>query len=184
MSRIGKKPIFLPSGVTATHVAGAVQVQGPKGALQISVHPNVSVTVDSDATRLTVSVKDANNPKQRALWGLSRQLLSNAVQGVQKPFEKSLELVGVGFKVSSVGVNMLKFDVGFSHPVQFEIPAGIEVAVDKQVVTLKGIEKQLVGETAARIRRIRPPEPYKGKGIKYTAEVIRRKAGKTAVKGA
>lgn len=183
MSRIGKKPIILPAGVEATLGAAEVAVKGPKGTVTTGIHPSVKVTLESEPKSLVVTVGDPEDTTQRALWGLTRQLLSNAVDGVQKPFERSLEFVGVGFKVALAG-NALNIEVGFSHPVKFELPEGIEAKVDKQIVTLFGIDKQLVGETAARIRRIKPPEPYKGKGIKYTDEVIRRKAGKAAVKSA
>ncbi|MFA5185094.1 MAG: 50S ribosomal protein L6 [Patescibacteria group bacterium] len=181
MSRIGKKPIILPSGVEATLGAGEVTIKGPKGTLTVGLNSLVKVALENEPKSLVVTVGVEDDTKQRALWGLTRQLLSNAVDGVQKPFERSLEFVGVGFKVALAG-NALNIEVGFSHPVKFELPKGIEAKVDKQVVTLSGIDKQLVGETAARIRRIKPPEPYKGKGIKYTDEVIRRKAGKAAVK--
>jgi large subunit ribosomal protein L6 len=184
MSRIGKKPITLPAAVEVAVEGNAVNVKGPKGTLQIKLHPHVSAKVESDPKSIVISVADENNVSDRALWGLSRQLIANAVEGVQKPFEKSLEFIGVGFKVNQAGTNKLNIEVGFSHPVEFTLPAGIESKVEKQVVTLTGIDKQLVGETAARIRRIKPPEPYKGKGIKYTTETIRRKAGKAATKGA
>ncbi len=184
MSRIGKKLILLPAGVVATRAAHGFEIKGPKGSLDVTLHPTVSVASGVDTNSLQVTIKDEHDPKQRALWGLSRQLLSNAVQGVQKPFEKALEFVGVGFKVALVGQNTLQLEVGFSHQVQFKLPAGITATVDKQILTLCSIDKQLVGETAAQIRRIRPPEPYKGKGIKYTTEVVRRKAGKAAIKSA
>jgi len=183
MSRIGKKPILLPAGVEATVGARSVTLKGPKGSLEVGLNPAVKVKLEAEPRSLIVEVMDPEDTKQRALWGLTRQLLSNAGAGVQKPFEKALEFVGVGFKVALQG-NTLNMEVGFSHPVRFELPKGIEAKIEKQVVTLSGIDKQLVGETAARIRRIKPPEPYKGKGIKYTDEVIRRKAGKAAVKTA
>lgn len=183
MSRIGKKPIILPGGVEATVAADKVGVKGPKGNLVVALHPAVKVELGGEPVSLTVSVADPENVKDKALWGLTRQLLANAVEGVQKPFEKSLEFVGVGFKVALTGRN-LKIEVGFSHPVDFPLPEGIEAKVEKQILTFSGIDKQLVGETAARVRRIKPPEPYKGKGIKYTDEVIKRKAGKAAVKSA
>lgn len=184
MSRIGKKPILLPQGVDATVEASLVGVKGPKGALTIPLHPLVSVVQTSDPRSLEVKVQDETSKDQKALWGLTRQIISNAVAGVQKPFEKSLEFVGVGFKVAAAGADKLNIEVGFSHPVLFQLPKGIEAKVEKQIVTISGIDKQLVGEIAAQIRRIKPPEPYKGKGIKYTTEVIRRKAGKAATKGA
>ncbi|MFA4954127.1 MAG: 50S ribosomal protein L6 [Patescibacteria group bacterium] len=183
MSRIGKKPIILPGGVEATVAADKVGITGPKGNLVVALHPAVTVELGGEPKALTVSVADPENVKDKALWGLTRQLLANAVEGVQKPFEKSLEFVGVGFKVALTGRN-LKIEVGFSHPVDFPLPEGIEAKVEKQILTFASIDKQLVGETAARVRRIKPPEPYKGKGIKYTDEVIKRKAGKAAVKSA
>lgn len=184
MSRIGKKPILLPQGVEATVASGLVTVKGPKGSLTVPIHTATSVSLAADPKSLEVTVQDPTSKDQKALWGLTRQLLSNAVAGVQKPFEKSLEFIGVGFKVAMAGADKLNIEVGFSHPVTFSLPKGIEAKVDKQIVTLSGIDKQLVGETAAQIRRIKPPEPYKGKGIKYTTETIRRKAGKAATKSA
>jgi large subunit ribosomal protein L6 len=183
MSRIGKKPILIPNGVDATVASSSVTVKGPKGTLTVPLHAVVSVAVENDPKSLVVSVKDPESVEQKALWGLMRQLIANAIEGVQKPFEKSLEFVGVGYKVALAG-RTLNVEAGFSHPVPFALPEGIDAKVEKQVVTLSGIDKHLVGETAAQIRRIRPPEPYKGKGIKYTTETIRRKAGKTAAKGA
>ncbi len=184
MSRIGKKPIPLAAGVEATITPDLVTVKGPKGTLTVPIHRDVTVTLEGEPKTLVVHVKDENDGTQRGLWGLTRQLLANAVDGVQKPYEKSLEFVGVGFRVALAGPQKLTIEVGFSHPVEFALPEGIEAKVDKQILTLSGIDKQLVGEMAAQIRRIKPPEPYKGKGIKYTDEVIRRKAGKAATKGA
>jgi large subunit ribosomal protein L6 len=181
MSRIGKKPVLLPSGVEAS-IQGDVRtvgIKGPKGQLTVALPPRVTVVTQDEPRALVVQVEDENLVPDRAKWGLSRQLLQNAVDGVQKPFEKSLEFVGVGFKVALQG-RTLMIEVGFSHPVEFSLPEGIEAKVEKQVVTFTGVDKQLVGETAAQVRRIKPPEPYKGKGIKYTDETIRRKAGKTA----
>lgn len=181
MSRIGKKPVLLPAGVDAAVGGSSVVVKGPNGTLTVPTNPAVTVTLQPDPKALVVSVGRPDSPDGKALWGLTRQLLANAVAGVQKPFEKSLEFIGVGFRVSVAGrdVNM---DVGFSHPVTFRLPDGVEANVDKQILTITGIDKQMVGETAARIRRIRPPEPYKGKGIRLTTETVRRKAGKTAAK--
>jgi large subunit ribosomal protein L6 len=182
MSRIGKKPIKIPSGVEVTLSGAEVRVKGPKGELKLIVHPHVTVERRKDETLgdiLTVAVKDEGDKKDRALWGLTNRLIENQVIGVTKGYEKSLEFIGVGFKVAVSG-KTVKMDVGFSHEVEFPLPAGVEAKVDKNTLTLSGIDKQLVGETAARIRRIRKPEPYKGKGIKYVEEVIRRKAGKAA----
>jgi large subunit ribosomal protein L6 len=178
MSRIGLKPIPLPNGVDANVAGGVVTVKGPKGTLTVKTHPSVTVTVTPERV-VEVRVQDEQNVEQRGIWGLTRQLIANAVMGVEKPFEKSLEFVGVGFRVSVVG-DTVKMEVGLSHPVDVKLPAGLEGSVEKQILTLRGIDKHLVGELAAQIRRIRPPEPYKGKGIKYTDEVIRRKAGKAA----
>jgi large subunit ribosomal protein L6 len=183
MSRIGKKSILLPNGVDATVASSSVSVKGPKGTVTIPLHALVSVATEGDPKSLVVKVVDENSVEQKALWGLTRQLIANAVDGVQKPFEKALEFVGVGYKVALAG-RTLNVEAGFSHPVPFQLPEGIDAKVEKQIVTLSGVDKHLVGETAAQIRRIRPPEPYKGKGIKYTTETIRRKAGKTAAKGA
>lgn len=184
MSRIGKKPIPLPAGVDLKIDNHLVTVTGPKGTLHVTLHPVMKIAFENEPRAATLSVLDEENKEQKALWGLMRQLVSNAVAGVQKPYEKALEFVGVGFKVAMAGADKLNIEVGFSHPVVFQLPKGVEAKVEKQVVTLSGIDKQLVGETAARIRRIKPPEPYKGKGIKYSDEVIRRKAGKAATKGA
>lgn len=181
MSRIGKKPIPLPAGVDATVAGASVTVKGPKGSVTITLHTKVTVSQEAEPKSLAVTVQNPEGIEDKALWGLTRQLLANAVQGVQTPFEKSLEFVGVGFKVALAG-RKLTMEVGYSHPVIFDLPEGIDAKVDKQVLILAGVNKFLVGETAAQIRRIRPPEPYKGKGIKYTTETIRRKAGKTAAK--
>jgi large subunit ribosomal protein L6 len=178
MSRIGRKLITIPSGVDVTVDGSTVNVKGPKGTLTVALHTHVKADVTPEKTIL-VTVKDPEAIEDRALWGTSRKIIANAVEGVVKPFEKKLEFIGVGYKVAVTG-NAVTMEVGFSHPVKIELPAGISAAVEKNVLTLAGIDRQLVGETAARIRRIRPPEPYKGKGIKYSDEVIRRKAGKAA----
>ncbi|WKZ28532.1 MAG: 50S ribosomal protein L6 [Patescibacteria group bacterium] len=181
MSRIGKKLIQVPAGVDVAISETEVRVKGPKGELKLALHPHVRLERAGDV--LTVAVKSEENKKDRALWGLFNRLVANMIVGVTKGYEKGLEFVGVGYKVSLAG-KTVKMDVGFSHEVDFPLPAGIEAKVDKNTLTLSGIDKQLVGETAARIRRIRKPEPYKGKGIKYVDEVIRRKAGKSAKAGA
>jgi len=183
MSRIGKKPVLLPQGVDATVQETIIAVKGPKGSLVVAMPPHTSAKLEADPRSLVVSVEHEDDVHERALWGLARQLLQNAVDGVQKPFEKSLEFVGVGFKVAVEG-RKLMMDLGFSHRVPFNLPEGMEAKVEKQILTLASIDKQSLGETAASIRSIRPPEPYKGKGIKYTTEVIRRKAGKAAAKSA
>ena len=160
---------------------GIVRVKGAKGELTLPLHAHVRVVVDP-AKNVTVTVKDPENGDDRALWGLTRRLLENMIVGVTKGFEKKLEVNGVGYKVSMQGA-VLKLDVGYSHDVDFPAPKGITLSVEKNVITVSGIDRQQVGEIASQIRRIRKPEPYKGKGIKYIDEVIRRKAGKAAKAG-
>lgn len=172
----------IPAGVEMNIQEKQVIVKGPKGTLNILLPEHVRVELSADKKEAAVKVEKEDDIKQRALWGLIRQLIANAVDGVQKPFSKSLEFVGVGFRVALEGSKVLNIEVGFSHPVKVALPEGIQAAVDKQMLTVTGIDKQMVGEFAARIRRIKPPEPYKGKGIKYTTETIRRKAGKAATK--
>ncbi len=181
MSRIGKQLITLPAGVEVTIALPIVSVKGPKGTLQQLLHSHVSLSKDDDILR--VHVKDEKNVFDRGLWGLSQRLIQNMVTGVTKGFEKQLELHGVGYKVVLSG-DGLTLNLGFSHPIQCILPAGIEAKVEKNVITLSGIDKQLIGETAAYIRSFRKPEPYKGKGIRYVGEVIRMKAGKAAKAGA
>lgn len=175
MSRIGKKPIVIPAGVTVTVADSLVRVTGPKGTLEQRLHPHVTVTVAEGAAE--VSVKKPDLKDDRALWGLFGSLVRSMVLGVTVGFEKKLEVQGVGYKVALQGKDV-RFDVGFSHPVLFPVPSGIMIVIDKNIITVQGISKQLVGETAARIRKIRKPEPYKGKGIRYVGEVVRRKVGK------
>lgn len=182
MSRIGRKPIQIPQGVDVTIGETSVAIKGPKGTLSVPLHSHVKAVLSPERV-LTVEIADMEDIGDRALWGLFRKLLSNAVDGVQKPFETKLEFIGVGYRVSTSG-NKVQMEVGFSHPIEYILPEGVSASVEKNTLTLTGIDKQAVGETAARIRRIRPPEPYKGKGIKYSDEVIRRKAGKAAKAGA
>lgn len=175
MSRIGKQPITIPAGVTVSINDRRVEVKGPKGNLSLELHPRVTLT--NAENQLTVSVTDPDLQTDRALWGLTRMLVANMITGVTTGYEKKLEINGVGFKAQVSGKNLV-LNLGFSHPIEFPIPEGITMTVEKNVVTISGIDKQLVGETAAVIRRLKKPEPYKGKGIKYIDEVIRRKAGK------
>ncbi len=178
MSRIGKNPIEIPSGVEVSVGASEIQVKGPKGTLKTAVHPTVEYQIEDGK----VSVNRVDDSREaRAQHGLRRSLLANCVEGVSKGYEKGLEVIGVGYKVSVQGPKVV-LNVGFSHPVEFDLPAGIEARVEGSKLFLQGIDKQLVGEVAARIRRVRPPEPYMGKGIKYIDEVIRRKAGKSGAK--
>ncbi len=175
MSRIGKLPIPLPDGVTVQLNGQAVSITGPKGTLDFTIHPRVTLTVGEK--ELTVSVKNTELQNDRALWGLTRMLVANMVTGVTTGFQKQLEINGVGFKAAVAG-KKLTLNLGFSHPIEYAIPEGITMTVEKNLLTVAGIDKQLVGETAAKIRAFKKPEPYKGKGIKYTTETIRRKAGK------
>jgi large subunit ribosomal protein L6 len=178
MSRIGKREIDLPSGVSVELAPEAVTVTGPKGTLSTPTHPKISYAVDGSKVLVT---RADDTRIARAQHGLRRTLLANLVEGVSKGFSKTLEVIGVGYKVSAT-TDTVSLAVGFSHPVEFKLPAGIEAKAEGNKLTLSGINKELLGETAARIRRVRPPEPFKGKGIKYENEVIRRKAGKSGGK--
>lgn len=174
MSRIGKLPVEIPSGVTITVDSDVITVKGPKGELTV---PHLSdVTVAQDDGALTVTRQD-DERIAKAQHGLQRALLQNAVDGVTKGFEKKLEVNGVGFRVSMSG-NDLEMALGFSHPVTYRPPAGVTITTNKMEITVSGIDKQQVGQVAAEIRALKKPEPYKGKGIKYADEVILRKAGK------
>lgn len=176
MSRIGEKPIKILEGVTFTQDKNGVVITGPKGQLSITVHPGILVKEENNM--LIVSRK-TDNPQLKALHGLTRSLIANAVFGVTNGWNKQLELSGVGFK-ALVGAEGLTLSVGFSHPVIIKTPIGITFNVNENKITISGPDKQLVGETAAQIRRVRPPEPYKGKGIHYVGEKLRKKLGKTA----
>ena len=175
MSRIGKAPIAVPSGATITIDGQTVTVKGPKGQLSWTVSEDVEIT-QADG-QLTLTPKD-DSQRARGMWGLSRTLVANMVQGVTQGFEENLELVGVGYRAAMQG-QTLSLQLGFSHDVNMEPPAGITFSVPKQTeIKISGIDKQMVGEMAARIRKIRPPEPYKGKGVRYAGEKVRRKEGK------
>lgn len=175
MSRLGKLAINLPAGVEVKITAAVVAVKGPKGEVVEKVPSSVKVVNEGGV--LKVSVGNPASSKQRALWGLARQLLANAVKGVSQGFSKSLELSGIGFKVQLEGQTLV-MNLGFSHQVRYVVPAGVTAAVEKNTITISGANKQQVGQVAAEIRALKKPEPYKGKGIKYSDEVIRRKAGK------
>lgn len=179
MSRIGKKPIQIPGGVNVTIAPGRIAVKGPKGELVQELHPQVSVAQQDQA--VLVAVSDPEQKRQKALWGLFGSIIRNMMTGVTSGFTKQLEINGVGFKVA-LKKDTLEFALGFSHPVVFKIPKGIVATVEKNIITISGADKQLVGQTAAEIRKLKKPEPYKGKGIKYVDEVLRRKAGKAAAK--
>ena len=175
MSRIGKRPIAIPSGVTVTITGQTVAVKGPKGELSWTVAEEVVVKQEGSELQLSPV---ADTQRARAMWGLSRTLVDNMVEGVTKGYEETLELVGVGYRAAMKG-QALSMQLGFSHDVDIPPPAGIAFATPRPVeVKISGIDKQLVGETAARIRRMLPPEPYKGKGVRYAGEKVRRKEGK------
>jgi len=178
MSRIGKLPVQIPSGVTITVDSGVVSVNGPKGSLQERALDQVDIAIEGDV--LTV-VRKNDEKIARSQHGLMRSLIQNMVKGVTEGFEKKLEVNGVGFKVNLQG-NKLVMSLGFSHPIEFDAPEGITLGVEKNTITITGISKQQVGQVAADIRKLKKPEPYKGKGIKYVDEQILRKAGKTGAK--
>ncbi|HRD27449.1 MAG TPA: 50S ribosomal protein L6 [Caulobacter sp.] len=175
MSRIGKKTVPVPAGVTVTLDGQTVTVKGPKGQLAWTIVEEIELRQDGGELTL---VPRNDTTRAKAMWGLSRTLVANMVHGVTQGFEETLELVGVGYRAALKGSD-LSLALGFSHDVDIPAPAGITFAVPKQTeVKIAGIDKQLVGETAAKIRRIRPPEPYKGKGVRYAGETVRRKEGK------
>lgn len=184
MSRIGKQPVVLPAGVTATlGKDNILSVKGPKGELKQAIDRDISVEIKDGEINFT---RPTDQIRHRAMHGLYRALVSNLVKGVTEGFKKNLELVGVGYKASNQG-NLLDLSLGYSHNIIFEIPSEIKVATAQEkgqnpTISLEGIDKQLLGQVAAKLRSLRKPEPYKGKGVKYVGEVIRRKAGKAAGK--
>ncbi|PIT90796.1 MAG: 50S ribosomal protein L6 [Candidatus Komeilibacteria bacterium CG10_big_fil_rev_8_21_14_0_10_41_13] len=179
MSRIGKKPIEITKGVEVKIDNNLVMVKGPKGELKEQIHPKIKLELKDN--QLNVLVANEENKEERSLWGLSRTLINNMVLGVTEGFSKQLEINGIGFKAEVKG-DKLVLNLGFSHPVEYQFPKGITIQAEKNLITVSGIDKQLVGQVSAKIRSFKKPEPYKGKGIKYLDEVIRRKAGKV-VKG-
>ena len=190
MSRIGRKAIPIPPGVTVNVTAQAVEVQGPKGRLATPVPPGMRFQQQGEVLvvrpegalegAVRKEVVDQLTHAEKAIWGLARALAANAVQGVTQGFSKALEIVGVGYKAEVKGKTVL-FSLGYSQPVEFPIPEGIQISVDKLTrITVSGIDKQLVGQVAAEIRALRPPDPYKQKGVRFVGEVLRKKAGKAA----
>jgi len=177
MSRVGKQLIIIPSGVTVKIEGQKVSVKGPKGDLERTFHSNTVIVLNG--REISVSVKNPEEGFDRGLWGLSRVLISNMIKGVTEGFSKKLEIAGIGFKAQVQG-NKLVLSLGFSHPVELEFPKNISAVVEKNLVTVSGIDKEQVGQFAATIKLLKKPEPYKGKGIKYQGEKIRRKAGKAA----
>ncbi|MCX7778977.1 MAG: 50S ribosomal protein L6 [Patescibacteria group bacterium] len=178
MSRIGKKIIEIPQGVEVKIEDDFLVVKGQKGELREKMHPAIVLEIKDKF--LQVKLKNPENKKERALWGTFQRIISNMVLGVSQGFEKKLELIGIGYRAEVLG-NKLVLNVGFSHPVEFILPKNVEAKVEKNILTLFSIDKQLLGETAAQIRKIRKPEPYKGTGIRYFGELVRKKAGKKAV---
>ena len=176
MSRIGKKPVTLPKGVKVTVNGAEAAVEGSKGKLTCPIPNGITLDVKADSISLT---RINEEPQIRAYHGLTRALLQNAITGVTEGWKKELDIVGVGYKAAMEGA-VLRLDLGYSHPIIFDPPKGIQVAVERNThITITGIDRQLVGQVAADIRQFRKPEPYKGKGVRYTGEVVRRKAGKT-----
>ena len=175
MSRVGKKAVAIPSGVTADVQGQTVKVKGPKGSLQLVLHDDVAVKMDKGAIKVDPR---SETKRARSQWGTSRTLIANLVAGVSKGFEEKLEITGVGYRAAVQGKN-LQLQLGYSHDVEVPIPAGIQIKATKPTeVEISGADRQKVGQLAAEIRGLRPPEPYKGKGIKYATETIRRKEGK------
>jgi len=177
MSRLGKQPIQILDGVTVTNTDGILKVTGPKGELQKPVPSDISIAIDGDSVTIT---RVKNTKQASALWGTFAAHLSNMMHGVTEGFKKELEIEGVGYRAEVQG-NKIKLSVGFSHPVELEAPQGVEITVEKSLITVSGIDKEAVGQFAADIRKVKKPEPYKGKGIHYVGEYIIRKQGKKAV---
>jgi large subunit ribosomal protein L6 len=179
MSRVGKKIIPIPAATSIDYKKRVLTVKGHKGTLSRTIHPSVDLRIDSDSIAVAI---DSGDRQLRAMQGLTRSLVVNMITGVNQGFERVLEINGIGYRATLQG-NTLVLNLGYSHPVNFKLPDGVSASVDKNnVVRLTGIDKEQLGQTAAAIRRLRPPEPYKGKGIKYAEEQIRRKAGKTGTK--
>ncbi len=179
MSRIGRKPITVPAGVTVGQNDRHITVTGPKGTLELELMPDLKLEQENGVLTLSRVVE---TPETQRTFGLMRTLIANMVSGVSEGFTRQLEINGVGFRAAVAG-NMITFALGFSHPILFELPEGVEAKIERNLITVSGFDKQAVGQVAANIRALKKPEPYKGKGIKYVEERIRRKAGKTAAKG-
>ena len=176
MSRVGKKPIEISDKIKITYTDRVLTVSGEKGTLTRTIHPDVIVNIDKNTLAVTIDTMDK---KTRSLWGMTRALIANMVVGVSQGFERSLEINGIGYRAELKGKN-IEFNLGYSHPIDFPLPEGISANIEKNMIKLSGIDKELLGYTASTIRSLRPPEPYKGKGVKYVEEYIQRKAGKTA----
>lgn len=178
MSRLGKLDVKIPSGVNVSLENGVLTVKGPKGELKQQIRPEIAVKIEGDSINFSVAVQ---TKQSGAYWGMTRSLVANMIEGVTEGFVKNLELIGVGFRAKQEGPDIVSLTLGFSHPVKFKAPEGVKIEVgENQTLTIRGADKGLVGLAAAKIRKLRKPEPYKGKGIRYAGEVVRRKAGKAA----
>jgi large subunit ribosomal protein L6 len=176
MSRVGKKPIEISDKIKIAYSDRILTVSGDKGTLTRTIHPDVNLNIEDNS--LTVTIENMDK-KTRSLWGMTRAIVANMVTGVTQGFERALEINGIGYRAEINGKNIL-FNLGYSHPIDFPLPEGISAIIEKNIIKLSGIDKDLLGYTASTIRSLRPPEPYKGKGVKYAEEYIQRKAGKTA----
>ncbi len=178
MSRVGKKPVVIPDKTKVAYKDRVITVQGEKGKLTLNIHPAVDLKIENQIIEVVMGVESRKN---KALQGLTRSLVANIITGVSQGFERKLEINGIGYRAEVQGHN-IQFNLGYSHPIVFPLPEGITAAIDRSSIKLSGIDKELLGRTAATIRELRPPEPYKGKGVKYAEEHIQRKAGKTGTK--
>ena len=178
MSRVGKKPIPIPDKTQISYKDRVINVKGEKGALERTIHPDVDIKIDGGMVSV---ITNSENRTSHAFWGLTRSLIANMITGVNKGFERALEINGIGYRAELNGQCII-FNLGYSHPINFDLPEGISASLEKNNIKLSGIDKELLGQTAAAIRKLRPPEPYKGKGIRYEGEVVRRKEGKTGAK--
>lgn len=180
MSRVGKKPILIRENIEVKIEGQKVTVKGPRGELFREVQPEIKIEAKGNQIFVSPQTSDTLDKKTKALWGLTRALIFNMIEGVIEGYEKKLQIEGLGFKSVLEGEKLLLY-VGFSHPVKIDTPPGIKFSVEKNIIIISGIDKELVGQVAASIRKVKPPEPYKGKGIRYQGEIIRRKLGKKAV---
>ena len=181
MSRIGKRPVAIPSGVTATVEGQTVKMKGPKGQLQFIVHDDVEVKFENGAVKVAPRVK---TNRAQAMYGTARAQVANLVEGVTKGWTRELEIVGIGYRAEMKGKGMVVFSLGYSHPIEYPLPTGVDASVDpKQTkIALTGIDRQQVGQVAAEMRSLRPPDPYKNKGVRYAGERLKKKVGKTGAK--
>ncbi len=180
MSRIGRKQIEIPAGVTVTVSGGNVTVKGLKGELRLNIRPEIDVKIENSTVTVVTKIETKNSP---ALWGLTRALISSMIGGVTEGYQKRLQMIGVGYRAKKISDSKISLTAGFSHPVEFQAPEGVSLDVEgTDFIIIKGVDKQQVGLTAAKIRKIKKPEPYKGKGIRYETENVRRKQGKAVAK--